>query len=72
MKGEDILERKVKKCSKRKYQWKWNDVINPFLSEKEISDEFNRKIAHIIVEKEHNPVSYVQQKTLSDNRCKNQ
>lgn len=53
--GECILERK----NKKKWSWDLKEVIDPMLSEEEISNVINRKLAYIIVELEHNPVSYI-------------
>lgn len=42
-----------------KKKWKLYEIINPSLSEKEICDIINKKIANIIIELEHNPVNYI-------------
>ena len=49
------MERK----NKKKWSWDLKEVIDPMLSEEEISNVINRKLAYIIVELEHNPVSYI-------------
>lgn len=50
-----------KKEGKNKKKWTWDltETIDPMLSEKEIKKVINRKLAYIIVELEHNPVSYI-------------
>ena len=50
---------KKSKSKKRKWTWELTETINPNLSEDEISDLINKKLAYIIVEMEHNPVSYL-------------
>lgn len=50
---------KKEKNKKKKWTWELTETINPMLSEEEISDVINRKLAYIIVELEHNPVNYI-------------
>ena len=54
-----MKENEEKKKKKRKWTWELTETINPMLSEDEISDLINKKLAYIIVEMEHNPVSYL-------------
>lgn len=51
----------IKKEGKNRKKWEWDlrEIINPMLSEEEISNAINRKLAYIIVELEHNPVNYI-------------
>ena len=56
MKEKEEINNKRKK---RKWTWELTETINPMLSEEEISDLINKKLAYIIVELEHNPVSYL-------------
>ncbi len=44
---------------KRKWSWKLTEVIDPLLTEEEISNLINKKLAYIIVELEHSPTSYI-------------
>lgn len=48
-----------KETKKLKWTWDLTETIDSMLSEKEIKDIINRKLAYIIVELEHNPVSYI-------------
>ena len=52
-------EEKEQKNKKRKWKWKLTEVIDPTLTEEEISDLINKKLAFIIVELEHSAASYV-------------
>ncbi|HAB67074.1 MAG TPA: hypothetical protein DCE23_06880 [Firmicutes bacterium] len=61
------MERK----NKKKWTWELTEVINPMLSEKEISDAINKKLAYIIVELEHNPISYINVGKLNEKGCIN-
>ena len=36
------------------WTWEEHDIIDPMLSEEEISDKINQKLAYIIIELEHN------------------
>ncbi len=51
---------------KRKWTWELTEVINPMLSEGEISDLVNRKLAYIILELEHNPINYIKVDKVTD------
>ena len=53
-------EEKKQNEKKRKWKWKLTEVIDPTLTEEEISDLINKKLAFIIVEMEHSPASYVE------------
>ncbi len=53
----------MKKIEKnKKWIWKLTETINPMLSQNEISNMINKKLAYIIVELEHSPASYVNNK----------
>ena len=41
------------------YKWILTEVVDPNLTEKEIKNIINKKLAYIIVELEHNPISYI-------------
>ena len=56
MKSKEKKE-KIKKI--RNWKWKFTEVIDPTLTEAEISDLINKKLAFIIVELEHSAASYV-------------
>lgn len=45
--------------SKKKWTWVLKETIDPSLSKEDIKTIVNKKIAHIIIELEHNPVSYL-------------
>lgn len=53
------MEKKEGKNNKKKWIWDLTEIIDPMLSEKEIKKAINKKLAYIIVELEHNPVSYI-------------
>ena len=40
------------------WTWEEHDIIDPMLSEEEISDKINQKLAYIIIELEHNPINH--------------
>lgn len=63
------MERKGTKHSVKKWNWKLTETINPILSEKEISDLINKKLAYIIVELEHSPASYIKTEKVGQTRC---
>ncbi len=63
------MEKKRKNKPKKKWEWVLTETINPLLSEEEISNIINKKLAYIIVELEHNPVSYIKINNLLENRC---
>ncbi len=65
------MESKDTKHSIRKWNWKLTETINPMLSEKEISDLINKKLAYIIVELEHSPTSYINVEKSVQARCNN-
>lgn len=65
------MEIKDTKHSIRKWNWKLTETINPMLSEKEISDLINKKLAYIIVELEHSPTSYINAGNVAQTRCNN-
>lgn len=54
-----MAEKKNEKRKIKKYEWELTEVINPSLTEEEIKHEFNKKLAYIIIELEHNPVNYI-------------
>lgn len=56
------MKKERKKHKSRKWSWDVKDIIDPHLTEKEISDVINRKLAYIIIELEHNPVNYIKMK----------
>lgn len=62
-------ETEKEKNKKRKWKWELHEIINPYLSEKEIGDIINKKLAKIIVELEHNPVSYIKVEKPHDEYC---
>ena len=64
------MERK-KKNNNRKWNWKLTETIDPVLTEKEISDLINKKLAYIIVELEHSPASYINKEKMISARCNN-
>lgn len=53
------MGKKEEKNKKKRWTWDLTEIIDPMLSEKEIKKAINRKLAYIIVELEHNPVSYI-------------
>ena len=56
---------------KRKWSWKLTEVIDPLLTEEEISNLINKKLAYIIVELEHSPTSYIDKEKSVSTRCNN-
>lgn len=50
---------KKKESKKKKWTWVLTETIDPSLSEKDIKTIVNKKLAHIIIELEHNPVNYL-------------
>ena len=64
------MERKEKN-NNRKWNWKLTETIDPVLTEKEISDLINKKLAYIIVELEHSPTSYIDKEKSVSTRCNN-
>lgn len=48
-----------KKNNIRNWKWELTESINPMLSEDEIKNLINKKLAYIIVELEHSPVNYI-------------
>ena len=64
------MERKEKN-NNRKWNWKLTETIDPVLTEKEISDLINKKLAYIIVELEHSPASYINKEKMISTRCNN-
>lgn len=63
------MERKTEKYNHKKWNWKLTETVNPMLSEKEISDLINKKLAYIIVELEHSPASYINKEKIDKTRC---
>lgn len=59
----------MKSKGKKAWTWELHEKINSYLSEDEISDIINRKLAYIIVELEHNPVSYINVKNKVEGHC---
>ena len=53
------MKKKDVKKGKRSWKWELTETIVPMMSEEEISNAINRKLAYIIVELEHNPVNYI-------------
>lgn len=53
------MEKKEGKNKKKKWTWELTETIVPMMTEEEISNAINRKLAYIIVELEHNPVNYI-------------
>lgn len=59
------------KYNHKKWNWKLTETINPMLSEKEISNLINKKLAYIIVEMEHSPASYINSNKMKETCCIN-
>lgn len=57
------------KKENKKWKWKFSETIDINLSEKEISDLINKKLAYIIIELEHNPANYVVRKNIKKEDC---
>ena len=53
------MKMKKKENKKKKWTWELTETIDPSLSEEEIETIVNKKLAYIIIELEHNPVSYL-------------
>ena len=53
------MKKKEGKNNKKKWTWELTETIVPMMTEEEISNAINRKLAYIIVELEHNPVNYI-------------
>ena len=53
------MKEKENRCNRKKWIWDLNEIIDPMLSERDIKKAINKKLAYIIVELEHNPVSYI-------------
>ncbi len=64
------MEKKEGNKPKKKWEWILQETVDPLLSEEEISNIINKKLAYIIVELEHNPVSYIKVEKLPEIRCK--
>ena len=60
---------KKKNNNKRKWNWKLTETIDSMLTEEEISNLINRKLAYIIVELEHSPASYINTKKTVSTCC---
>lgn len=56
-------DEKVKKISDK---WDLHEMIDPRLSEEEIKKIINKKLAQIIIELEHNPISFIKKEKFSD------
>lgn len=56
----------IEKNKKKKWEWVFSETISPLLSEEDISNIINKKLAYIIVELEHNPVSYIKVDKLKE------
>ena len=52
-------EKKINTSCEQKYRWKIIDVIDPSLSDEDIKNIINKKIARIIIEMEHSPANYI-------------
>lgn len=59
-----------KEINIKKYKWKLTEEIDPMLSEEEIGDLINKKLAYVIIELEHNPASYIENEKNANNHCK--
>lgn len=58
-----------KENKKRKWEWDLHEILNPIFSEEEIKKSINKKLAYIIVELEHNPISYINTEKLMSKHC---
>jgi len=70
LKNLKVNDKIAKKHYKKYYEWNTIHVINPNLSREDISDIINKKIARIIIEKEHNQIHYEIDENLPNNNCK--
>ena len=48
------IRRKTRDCI-----WIRNDIIDPNLTEEDLKNIINHKLAYIIVEMEHSPINYI-------------
>lgn len=66
------MEKEGKKHNIRNWEWKLTESINPMLSQNEISNLINKKLAYIIVELEHSSASYIKNNNIDLTCCNNE